>query len=255
MTQGAHRVRFEQGLAGGRNIAYVSVVLVVVVDVLSFSTCVSVALDRGIEVIPARWRDERAAALAAEHGAVLAGPRSGGGISLSHTYSDGSNVNKSIADTLAVFGEIVPPAREAGLRVRAYVSTVWGCPYEGDVDPKVAVGIARKLVDLGCYQVSIAEDGRSALSLFKDLLADPESQTLRDRLKTLSDHLGDARNLDVYLQRAESVAEGEPAPDLAWMAKLKAEGVTFIGQPYAFGDRQAVLVSGPSHEAIEIIGK
>jgi len=67
------------------------------------------------------------------------------------------NVNKSIADTIAVFSEIVPPAREAGLRVRAYVSTVWGCPYEGDVDPKVAVDIARRLVDLGCYQISLGD--------------------------------------------------------------------------------------------------
>src|SRR5205085_3339890 len=61
------------------------------------------------------------------------------------------------ADTLAVFNEIVPPAREAGLRVRAYVSTVWGCPYEGDVDPKAALDIARKLVDLGCYQISLGD--------------------------------------------------------------------------------------------------
>jgi hydroxymethylglutaryl-CoA lyase len=67
------------------------------------------------------------------------------------------NVNKSIADTLAVFSEIVPPAREAGLDVRAYLSTVWGCPYEGDVDPAAALSIARKLVDLGCYQISIAD--------------------------------------------------------------------------------------------------
>jgi len=77
------RVRFEQGLVGGRRIAHRGDVLVVVVDVLSFSTCVSVALDRGIEVVPARWRDERAAALAEQQGAVLAGPRSGSGPSLS----------------------------------------------------------------------------------------------------------------------------------------------------------------------------
>lgn len=67
------------------------------------------------------------------------------------------NVNKSIADTLSVFEEIVPPAREAGLRVRAYVSTVWGCPYEGFVDPKVSVDIAKKLVALGCYQISMSD--------------------------------------------------------------------------------------------------
>jgi 2-phosphosulfolactate phosphatase len=83
VTQEHARVRFEQGLEGGRAIAHGGEVLVVVVDVLSFSTCVSVALDRGIAVIPARWRDERAAALAREHDAVLAAPRSSTGVSLS----------------------------------------------------------------------------------------------------------------------------------------------------------------------------
>jgi hydroxymethylglutaryl-CoA lyase len=68
-----------------------------------------------------------------------------------------ANINKTIADTLAVFEEIVPPAREAGLRVRAYLSTVWGCPYEGDVDPAVVLRISKKLLDLGCYQVSLGD--------------------------------------------------------------------------------------------------
>lgn len=68
-----------------------------------------------------------------------------------------ANVNKSIADTLSVFSEIVPPAREAGLLVRAYVSTVWGCPYEGDVDPARVVQIAERLLDLGCYQISLGD--------------------------------------------------------------------------------------------------
>lgn len=83
MTQESHRIRFEQGLEGGRRIASGDDLLVVVVDVLSFCTCISVALEVGIEVIPARWRDDGAAALAQEHGAVLAGPRSAGGVSLS----------------------------------------------------------------------------------------------------------------------------------------------------------------------------
>lgn len=68
-----------------------------------------------------------------------------------------ANVNKSIADTLSVFSEIVPPAREAGLLVRAYVSTVWGCPYEGNVDPARVVQIAERLLDLGCYQISLGD--------------------------------------------------------------------------------------------------
>ena len=45
------------------------------------------------------------------------------------------NVHKSVAQTLSAFEETVLPARAAGLRVRGYVSTVWGCAYEGDVDP------------------------------------------------------------------------------------------------------------------------
>ena len=67
------------------------------------------------------------------------------------------NINKSIARTLEVFEEIVPPAREAGLAVRAYVSTVWGCPYEGEVDAGKAVEIAIALHALGCYQISLGD--------------------------------------------------------------------------------------------------
>jgi hydroxymethylglutaryl-CoA lyase len=77
-------------------------------------------------------------------------------LSASETHNR-ANVNKSIADTLSVFSEIVPPAREAGLAVRAYVSTVWGCPYEGNVAPDKVLGIAQKLLDLGCYQISLGD--------------------------------------------------------------------------------------------------
>jgi hydroxymethylglutaryl-CoA lyase len=77
-------------------------------------------------------------------------------LSASETHNK-MNVNKSIADTLAVFEEIVPPAREANVAVRAYLSTVWGCPYEGDVDPARSLDISRKLVELGCYQIAISD--------------------------------------------------------------------------------------------------
>lgn len=77
-------------------------------------------------------------------------------LSASETHNK-KNVNKTVADTLAAFEETIGPAREAGMRVRGYVSTVWGCPYEGDVDPKKALAIARKLVDMGVYQVSLGD--------------------------------------------------------------------------------------------------
>ena len=77
-------------------------------------------------------------------------------LSASETHNK-KNVNKSIAGTLRAFDEIVPRALAEGMRVRGYVSTVWGCPYEGEVDPKRALQIARKLVDIGCYQVSLGD--------------------------------------------------------------------------------------------------
>jgi hydroxymethylglutaryl-CoA lyase len=77
-------------------------------------------------------------------------------LSASETHNK-MNVNKTVADTLAVFEEIVPPAREADVAVRAYVSTVWGCPYEGPVDPAKVLQIARRLLELGCYQISLGD--------------------------------------------------------------------------------------------------
>jgi len=77
-------------------------------------------------------------------------------LSASETHNK-MNVNKTVADTLSVFEEIVPPAREANVAVRAYVSTVWGCPYEGPVDPAKVLSIARRLLELGCYQISLGD--------------------------------------------------------------------------------------------------
>jgi hydroxymethylglutaryl-CoA lyase len=77
-------------------------------------------------------------------------------MSASETHNK-KNVNKTIAATLEAFRDTVPPALEAGLKVRAYVSTVYGCPYEGAVDPQRAVDLCRELRALGCYQISLGD--------------------------------------------------------------------------------------------------
>ncbi|QCQ91393.1 2-phosphosulfolactate phosphatase [Rhodococcus sp. SGAir0479] len=64
-------VRFDSGLSGAAAVG-LDAGFAVVVDVLSFTTSLSVAVDRGIEVLPFRWRDESAAAYAGQHDAVLA---------------------------------------------------------------------------------------------------------------------------------------------------------------------------------------
>jgi len=77
-------------------------------------------------------------------------------MSTSETHNK-KNVNKTIAETLVAFGEVIPPALAAGVQVRAYLSTVFGCPYEGEVDPDVAVSLTGQLRDMGVYQVSISD--------------------------------------------------------------------------------------------------
>ncbi len=77
-------------------------------------------------------------------------------MSASETHNK-KNVNKTIAATLEAFRDTIPPALAAGLKVRAYVSTVYGCPYEGAVDPARAVELCRELRALGCYQISLGD--------------------------------------------------------------------------------------------------
>jgi hydroxymethylglutaryl-CoA lyase len=67
------------------------------------------------------------------------------------------NTNKTVAQSLELFGEIVPAAKKQGLFVRGYLSTIWGCPYEGKVDPTRALEIARNLRSLGCDELSLGD--------------------------------------------------------------------------------------------------
>ena len=77
-------------------------------------------------------------------------------ISASETHNK-KNVNKSVAETLTAFEDTIAPALAAGMRVRGYVSTVWGCPYEGAVDPRRSLDIAKRLLAMGCYQVALSD--------------------------------------------------------------------------------------------------
>src|SRR3954452_24142810 len=77
-------------------------------------------------------------------------------LSASETHNK-KNVNKTIAETLTAFEEVIGPAREAGARVRAYVSTVFGCPYEGAVDPRRVVDLVTELRARGVYQISLGD--------------------------------------------------------------------------------------------------
>ena len=67
------------------------------------------------------------------------------------------NINCSIAESLERARPVFEAAREAGARVRGYISVVLGCPYEGDVDPAAVAEIAAALHALGAYEVSLGD--------------------------------------------------------------------------------------------------
>jgi hydroxymethylglutaryl-CoA lyase len=77
-------------------------------------------------------------------------------LSASETHNK-KNVNKTIAETIDAFNEVIPVAAAANVPVRAYVSTVFGCPYEGDVDPQKTVDLTGQLRDMGVYQISLGD--------------------------------------------------------------------------------------------------
>ena len=77
-------------------------------------------------------------------------------ISASEAHSK-KNINKSIAEALGGAREVTVAALKAGMRVRGYLSTVWGCPYEGHVPVERVVDICRQLVDAGLYQLSLGD--------------------------------------------------------------------------------------------------
>jgi len=77
-------------------------------------------------------------------------------LAASETYSL-KNINKSIAEALVVSERVTAAARGHGLKVRAYVSAVWGSPYDGDADIELVVRITQKLLAMGCYEVSLGD--------------------------------------------------------------------------------------------------
>ncbi|WP_407351905.1 hydroxymethylglutaryl-CoA lyase [Luteimonas sp. R10] len=67
------------------------------------------------------------------------------------------NINASIDESLQRFAPVLARARADGVRVRGYVSTVLGCPYQGEVPLADVVRVARALHDMGCYEISLGD--------------------------------------------------------------------------------------------------
>ena len=67
------------------------------------------------------------------------------------------NINQSIDESLATYAQVCGRAHAAGLRVRGYLSTAFGCPFEGAVSPGRVADMAARLADLGVFEVAISD--------------------------------------------------------------------------------------------------
>ena len=67
------------------------------------------------------------------------------------------NINCSIETSIERFRPVIEKALASEIKVRGYISCVVGCPYEGDIDAQVVAKVSQKLLELGCYEISLGD--------------------------------------------------------------------------------------------------
>jgi hydroxymethylglutaryl-CoA lyase len=93
------------------------------------------------------------------------------------------NINCSIAESIERFMPLIDAAKHKNLRVRAYVSCILACPYEGRISHKKVIEVTQRLLELGCYEVSLGDTigiGRphETKDLLKNMLKEFSSKQL-----------------------------------------------------------------------------
>lgn len=101
------------------------------------------------------------------------------------------NINQSIAQALEAYREVAARAKRAGLRLKAALSTCFGCPYEGDVDPAAVVRLAEALIGLGADEVGISDT--TGMANPRQVYAVVSRVAERVALEKLSLHFHDTR--------------------------------------------------------------
>lgn len=109
---------------------------------------------------------------------------------VSNTFSQ-KNINATVGESLRRFEDVIALAKSDRIRVRGYVSTVFGCPYEGKIGPKQALRVIEKFLDLGVYEISLGDTiGVATPKQVKDLLSLMDKSTLE---KQVAMHFHDTR--------------------------------------------------------------
>lgn len=89
-----------------------------------------------------------------------------------------ANINCSIAESLARFEPVASAAHADGIPIRGYISCVTDCPFDGPTKPAQVVDVAQKLLELGCYEISLG-----------DTIGQGTPQTITAMLRAVLDHV------------------------------------------------------------------
>lgn len=124
------------------------------------------------------------------------------------------NINCSIAESLERFIPVLEKSLDLGISVRGYVSCVMGCPYEGPTDPQKVLNVAKALLKMGCYEISLGDTiGVGTPADIERLLAVLLSQIPATKLAVhMHDTYGQAlANVLVALQKGITVVDSAVA--------------------------------------------
>ncbi|MEE2904125.1 MAG: hydroxymethylglutaryl-CoA lyase [Myxococcota bacterium] len=110
--------------------------------------------------------------------------------SASETHNK-KNINKSIDQAVDVLSEVTQSAINLGMRVRGYLSVVFGCPYEGDIDPGKVTELVERMFEMGVYEVSLGDTvGLANPIQVRNLVKNLEQSVSLDKLAL---HMHDTR--------------------------------------------------------------
>jgi isopropylmalate/homocitrate/citramalate synthase len=134
------------------------------------------------------------------------------------------NINCTIAESIERFRPVVPMAHAHGIRVRGYISTVFGCPYEGAVAPAAVLGVAEALLTLGVVELSLGVTiGVATPNQVVDIV---------EQLKTVTDLAGVA--LHCHDTRGTALANVLAALEMG-ITRFDSASAGLGGCPYAPG--------------------
>ncbi|GEC90057.1 MULTISPECIES: hydroxymethylglutaryl-CoA lyase [Brevibacillus] len=103
-------------------------------------------------------------------------------MSASETHNQ-KNINKRIEDTYPILREVAQEALALGMKVRGYISTVFGCPYEGNVPLDNSRRVTEALLEMGVYEISLGDTigvatPKQVHEVFRELVKDVTNERL-----------------------------------------------------------------------------